>query len=120
MSSELAVSGQVDIKTRSGKTRRDLVRRSALYAFLIAGALLVLLPYIWMIITSLKVEQDMFQVGILKSIIPSKIRWANYAEAWNDYPLGRWLFNSATDALWCVSPQSARRERREKKDFVAV
>jgi len=62
---------------------------------LIAGALLVLLPYIWIIITSLKIEQDMFQVGILKSIIPSQIRWANYAEAWNDYPLGRWLLNSA-------------------------
>ena len=95
MSNQLAASSQIIIKTRSRKARRDLSRRGALYAFLIAGALLVLLPYIWIILTSLKVEQDMFQVGILKSIIPSKIRWANYAEAWNDYPLGRWLINSA-------------------------
>jgi ABC-type glycerol-3-phosphate transport system permease component len=74
--------------------RQDLIRQSALYAFLIAGALIVLLPYIWIVITSLKTEQDMFRVGVLNSIIPSQIRWENYAEAWNDYPLGRWLFNT--------------------------
>lgn len=75
-------------------TRERVLRRGGLYVFLTLGALLVLLPYFWMIITSLKPEQDMFKIGIIDSIIPSKIRWQNYVEAWNDYPLGRWLFNT--------------------------
>ena len=66
----------------------------ALYGLLIFGTLVVLLPYIFMIATSLKTEEDMFQVGIMNALFPSEVRWANYAEAWGDYPLGRWLFNS--------------------------
>ena len=41
--------------------RQRLINNSGLYLLLIGGALIVLLPYIWMIITSLKTEEDMFQ-----------------------------------------------------------
>jgi len=84
--------------------RRFLVN-GALYGLLITGALVVVLPYMLMIATSLKPEQDLFQVGIYKALVPSYPRWDNYVEAWNDYPLGRWLFNSflvATIEMICV------------------
>jgi multiple sugar transport system permease protein len=74
--------------------RERRLRSGGLYLLLIAGALIVLLPYFWMIITSLKPEQDMFRLGIVESLVPSEIRWQNYVEAWHDYPLGRWLWNS--------------------------
>jgi multiple sugar transport system permease protein len=74
--------------------RERRLRQGALYLLLTAGALIVLLPYFWMILTSLKPEQDMFRLGIVASLVPSEIRWMNYVEAWRDYPLGRWLFNT--------------------------
>ena len=85
--------------------RQRYLVHGSLYGLLILGALVVLLPYILMVSTSLKPESDLFQVGIWKAIVPSHVRWANYAEAWNDYPLGRWLFNSflvATIEMICT------------------
>ncbi|MCL5108356.1 MAG: carbohydrate ABC transporter permease [Chloroflexi bacterium] len=81
-------------RSRAWARRRRWLEDGAVYAFLIVGALAVGLPYIWMIITSLKPDQDIFRVGILESVVPSSIRWENYLEAWTDYPLGRWLANT--------------------------
>jgi len=94
MSSEIAVAGRLAAKARASARQRRLTAWGGLYAFLTAGALLVLLPYLWMVVTSLKPDEDMFKVGILNSILPSEIRWENYVEAWSNYPLGRWLFNT--------------------------
>jgi ABC-type glycerol-3-phosphate transport system permease component len=94
MSEQIALSRRRAKKDRAAARRRRLIERGGLYAFLIGGAVLVLVPYIWMVLTSLKPEEDMFQVGILSSLVPSRIRWQNYAEAWTQYPLGRWLFNT--------------------------
>ena len=94
MSSEMAVPSPFAAQARTAARQRRLAGRGGLYAFLIAGAVLVLVPYLWMVVTSLKSEEDMFQVGILNSLVPSQLRWQNYREAWNQYPLGRWLFNT--------------------------
>ncbi|MBW1697738.1 MAG: carbohydrate ABC transporter permease [Deltaproteobacteria bacterium] len=94
MSDHVEMLRRTGAEAQGSAKQQDLIRRGTLYSFLIVGALIVLMPYLWMIITSLKTEQDMFRVGLLNSLIPGTIRWENYAEAWNDYPLGRWLLNS--------------------------
>jgi len=71
---------------------RGRLGKIGVYAFLIAGAVAVLLPYLWMISASLKPESDVFQVGL--NLIPREIRWHNYADVWRQYPLGRWLANT--------------------------
>ncbi|MHB1132118.1 MAG: carbohydrate ABC transporter permease [Chloroflexota bacterium] len=81
-------------RARKEAQRRRLLRLVFLYSFLGIGALLVGLPYLWMVLTSLKSEQDIFRVGIMESITFTSIRWENYVEAWTDYPLGRWLGNT--------------------------
>jgi multiple sugar transport system permease protein len=68
------------------------VGRIGVYAFLTVGALLVVLPYVWMIGSSLKYEDEMFRTGW--QIIPTRIRWQNYTDAWSQYPLGRWILNT--------------------------
>jgi ABC-type glycerol-3-phosphate transport system permease component len=80
-------------RTKVAARRRRWLARGGLYAFLIIGAAAVGLPYIWMILTSLKPEQDIFKVG-LEGVIPSTIRWENYREALTDYPLARWMGNT--------------------------
>ncbi|PON12774.1 sugar ABC transporter permease [Candidatus Entotheonella serta] len=94
MNRDLIHAQEQSTSAQAMSRRERSIRRGALYTFLTVGALLVLLPYVWMIVTSLKTEQDMFKLGIIDSLFPSTMRWQNYAEAWNDYPLGRWLFNT--------------------------
>jgi ABC-type glycerol-3-phosphate transport system permease component len=83
-----AVVARTDARARA----RPRLGRLGLYAFLSAGALVVLLPYVWMIGSSLKYEEDMFRTGW--QIIPTRLRWQNYTDAWTQYPLGRWLLNT--------------------------
>jgi multiple sugar transport system permease protein len=66
--------------------------RLGVYAFLTAGALVFLLPYVWMVSASLKPEAEVFQAGL--NLVPREVRWQNYADAWRQYPLGRWLLNT--------------------------
>ena len=76
---------------RLGWARHGL-GRVGVYAFLLGGAVVVLLPYVWMVSASLRPESDVFQTGL--NPIPRQIRWQNYADAWQQYPLGRWLANT--------------------------
>jgi ABC-type glycerol-3-phosphate transport system permease component len=66
--------------------------RIGVYAFLVVGALVVLLPYVWMIVSSLKYEDEMFKTGW--QIVPTRLRWQNYSDAMTQYPLGRWIGNT--------------------------
>lgn len=79
-------------RPRVGARARRRLGQIGIYAFLTVGAGVVLLPYLWMVSASLKPESDVFQAGL--NLIPREIRWQNYADAWRQYPLGRWLLNS--------------------------
>jgi multiple sugar transport system permease protein len=71
-----------------------LAQRAALHAFLIVGALVVCLPLVWMLSTSLKTPDKVFAVPI--EWIPARLHWQNYADAWNTAPFARYFANS----LW--------------------
>ena len=87
------MAAEVAIPAPRATTRpRRRLAQLGVQAFLAAGALVVLLPYLWMVSASLKFEEDIFRVG--PDVIPTRIRWQNYADAWNQYPLGRWMLNT--------------------------
>jgi len=67
------------------------------YAILGATAVAVMLPYIWMVSTSLKGPGEIFAYPPIW--IPRAWRFQNYVEAWNAAPFGRYFFNSAFVAL---------------------
>ena len=50
-----------------------------LYAFLVVMALIVLIPFYWMIITSLKSNAEV--IASHQTFFPKVIMWQNYAEA---------------------------------------
>lgn len=66
-------------------------------AILGATAVAVMLPYIWMVSTSLKGPGEIFAYPPIW--IPQAWRFQNYVEAWNAAPFGRYFFNSAFVAL---------------------
>ncbi len=64
-----------------------------LYTLLVLCSLAMLVPFIWMISSSLKLDKDVFTFPI--EWIPSNPRWENYAEIWTTIPLGQFLKNTA-------------------------
>ena len=62
------------------------------YAFLIIMALIVLFPFYWMIISSLKTLQE-YRLTI-PTLWPQRIVWYNYVEAFNTASLGRLFVNT--------------------------
>ena len=62
------------------------------YAFLIAMALIVLFPFYWMIISSLK-SLDEYRMNV-PTFFPRQILFSNYAEAFTTASLGRLFYNT--------------------------
>jgi multiple sugar transport system permease protein len=66
-------------------------KNAVLLAVLIAGALLILLPFFWMISLSLKPADEIFAPGI--NFIPNHFEWQNYVKAFEAVPLFQFLKN---------------------------
>jgi multiple sugar transport system permease protein len=61
--------------------------------FLLLGAAIVLLPFFWMLSLSLKPADEIFTAGV--DLLPSRLAWENYATAFTEVPLARFLMNGA-------------------------
>lgn len=79
-------------QTGSAKARQT-VSRVLIYALLIVVALLMLIPFAWMLSASLKLNKDVFTFPI--QWIPSNPRWQNYKDIWTKIPLLTFIKNSA-------------------------
>jgi multiple sugar transport system permease protein len=73
--------------------RRARIRRGILIVLLVAGGLLMMVPFLWMISTSLKTRAEVFAVP--RVLWPASPRIENYAEMWNALPFGAFFVNSA-------------------------
>ncbi|MGH2500130.1 MAG: carbohydrate ABC transporter permease [Candidatus Limnocylindria bacterium] len=60
---------------------RRVAAAAAKHAFLLAGAAAMLFPFYWMLTTSLKTFAEAGQFP--PSLVPTSLRWENWAEAWN-------------------------------------
>jgi multiple sugar transport system permease protein len=74
------------------KGRGDLVRRLVRYALLVALSAAVLVPFAWMVTSSLKTNESVFTVPI--RWLPESFQWGNYVEIWREIPLAMYLGNS--------------------------
>ncbi|GJM82339.1 hypothetical protein HMSSN139_48350 [Paenibacillus sp. HMSSN-139] len=63
------------------------------YLVLAVVVLCMLVPYAWMLSSSLKLNKDVFSFPM--QWIPDAPRWLNYAEIWTRIPLGRFIYNTA-------------------------
>lgn len=69
-----------------------LVRRTIAYVALTAVGLTFVLPYFWMLSTSLKASGDEFQYPPVW--FPNPVVWRNYLDTWNLLPFGLWFWNT--------------------------
>ncbi len=78
------------MKIKNTKTR---MMRVILYIVLIALALVMLVPFAWMLSASFKLDKDVFVFPI--QWIPANPRWQNYVDIWNKIPLAKFVTNTA-------------------------
>ena len=67
-------------------------RRAILVAMLIIGGLLMMAPFFWMILTSLKTRAEVFATP--PSLLPIVAQWHNYPDMWNSLPFTSFFLNS--------------------------
>ena len=72
---------------------RGTAGRIAVRAVLTAGAVVMLLPFAWMVLTSLKSLRE--SIAVPPAWLPAKLQWGNYAEAMRIVPLMLYLRNTA-------------------------
>jgi len=66
--------------------------RTALYAVLLGGSAVMLMPLVWMLLTSLKSLDEVLTAPPIW--LPAKLRWDNYREALTTFDFVRYLGNS--------------------------
>lgn len=80
------------VKTKSAKGQRTAMM-VAVYVILIIITFLMLIPFVWMLSASLKMNKDVFSFPI--QWIPDNPRWQNYVDIWTKIPLLTFIKNSA-------------------------
>lgn len=74
------------------RRRTDTLQKLIIYAVLVAGAVIVLFPFLWTFSTSLKTPEQVYQIP--PQLIPDPIAPENYDRVINERPFGRWMLNS--------------------------
>lgn len=94
--STLAEKPQTGRSSKPSRLGGKLSRRVALsisFVLMFLASLTMILPFVWMISTSLKTSRRVF--GYPPKWIPEPVDWANYVEVWDSGPLLAGLTNSA-------------------------
>jgi multiple sugar transport system permease protein len=80
---------------RAATTKRGeslLTPNTARWAVLVIVALLLVMPFVWMVSTSLKAPGKEFSLS--PELIPNPVLWSNYGEIFRLVPFLQWFWNS--------------------------
>ncbi|HVL26365.1 MAG TPA: carbohydrate ABC transporter permease [Thermomicrobiales bacterium] len=80
----------------AGRARRgapdEIAIRTLVYALILLGVAIVMVPFVWMLSTSLKSQSELFVYP--PQWIPTPVQWSNYKDAWQALPFNRFLVNT--------------------------
>lgn len=79
------------------KSTNYKISRCLLYAVLLILTAVMLVPFVWMLSASLKLDKDVFIFPI--QWIPKNPRWANYVDIWTKIPLMTFVLNTVKITL---------------------
>jgi ABC-type glycerol-3-phosphate transport system permease component len=60
------------------------------------GGVFMLLPFVWMISSSFKTTEEIFQPA---TFLPKRLNFDNYVRLFSDWPFSRWIINSLVVAI---------------------
>src|SRR5215207_6142469 len=88
-----AAPRQLQATLHAGQHRRTMqLERIVVWTVLVVGALVMILPFLWLVSTSLKEQRQIFLYP--PQWIPDPVRWQNYPEALTQLPFGRYTLNT--------------------------
>jgi len=80
-----------------GRKRRKRLGDIITWIILLLGGVIFVLPFIWMVSSSLKPLRELYQFP--PSFIPKDIQWENYIEVWRRLPFERFYLNTSFVAV---------------------
>ena len=80
--------------------RSQTVGTALRYLALLTLGIIVALPYVWMISTSLKASGK--EIALQPEFIPNPVVWGNYAQVFLLVPFLQWFWNSTVIALLTI------------------
>ena len=98
--SSLAISDYADTKVKFHIPFRKIFNQTVLYGTLIFFSILSLLPFFWMISTSLMTASD---AQVSRLVPTTDLQFGNYASAWVEGQFGKYFMNSVIIALVTLS-----------------
>ncbi len=74
------------------KNKKELIKKIALYLFVIVLCVVILYPYFVMFTTAAKDRSEMYALEM--TVLPLKWKWSNFIEIWSAAPVLRYFLNS--------------------------
>jgi multiple sugar transport system permease protein len=74
------------------KAKRELTGKILIYAIMIFFAVIMLVPFVWMLSASFQFNKDIFVIPF--HWIPEAFRWENYVDIWTRIPLLQFTLNT--------------------------
>lgn len=75
-----------------GRFENRIILRALLYLVIFGFTIIMLIPFVWMLSASLKLNKDIFVIPY--EWISSNPRWSNYVDIWTKIPLFRFTMNT--------------------------
>ncbi|MBX3010391.1 MAG: carbohydrate ABC transporter permease [Caldilineaceae bacterium] len=83
-----------------GMSQSRFLELTLSYAVLLAGTAVLMIPFFWMLSTSLKPLDEVYVYPIIW--IPSQLVWSNYVDVFTHVPFGRYLYNSVYISVFAI------------------
>jgi multiple sugar transport system permease protein len=77
---------------RGSRSTRGLIGRVVAHALLVVAAGVILVPFLWMISASLKLNNEVLTVPV--QWIPHSFQWRNFTDIWTKVPMATYLRNT--------------------------
>jgi ABC-type glycerol-3-phosphate transport system permease component len=90
-----SVSTSASMPTAGATQRKYSFVQAAMYALLITFAIVAIIPFFWMISTSLMTHNETIQ----RQWLPTDPQFGNYAQAWSDAQFGKYFLNSVVVSI---------------------
>ncbi len=73
--------------------KKAVLGKTAVYIILILIALVMVIPFLWMLSASIKSDREVFQMNPFV-FIPENPKWSNYSDIWTKIPFGIFVKNT--------------------------
>ena len=101
MNANVSLDNKTNLQKKKVKRKRKIsIWRVIVYVILIAGSIVMLFPFAWLIRSSLMGTAQIFTFP--PEWVPSPFMWSNYSESLTIVPFHKYFFNTMTIELFAV------------------